>query len=87
MDPVWVVFPRLLEPYGWRFPRCTEKCVVHEVLQRGRLPLGRGCQRGDDVVRVGLVVAVLLRGRGTGAGLNLQEVRLSAAAGCGADFH
>ena len=34
-----------------------------------------------------LIVAVLLRGRGTGAGLKLQGVRLGAAAGCGADFH
>ena len=65
----------------------ARKYVVHEVLQRGRLPLGWGCCRGDGDVRVGLVVAVLLRGRGTGAGLKLQGVRLGAAAGCGADFH
>ena len=81
-----MVFSRCRSPeYGVLLD--ARKYVVHKALQRGRLPLGRGCQRGDDVVRVGLVVAVLLRGRGTGAGLNLQEVRLGAAAGCGADFH
>ena len=80
-----MVFPFRSLKYGVHLD--ARKYVVHKALQRSRLPLGRGCQRGDDVVRVGLVVAVLLRGRGTGAGLNLQEVRLSTAAGCGADFH
>ena len=41
------------------------------------------CLLVGDVVEatVVLVVAVLLRGRGTGAGLKLQDVRLGAAAG------
>ena len=38
MDPVWVIFPRLLEPYGGVLLD-VRKYVVHEVLQRGRLPL------------------------------------------------
>ena len=61
----------------------VRKSVVHEVLQRGRLPLVGDVSEATVV----LVCCGLLRGRGTGAGLKLQGVRLGAAAGCGADFH
>ena len=72
---------------GWFFPVCwspkggvlldARKYVVHKALQRGRLPLVGDVSEATVV----LVVAVLLRGRGTGAGLKLQDVRLGAAAG------
>ena len=42
----------------------ARKCVVHEMLQRCRPPLGWGCGRGDGGVRVAVVALFLSGGAG-----------------------
>ena len=61
----------------------ARKYVVHEVLQRGRLPSGWGCSRGDGgsgLLRFCCAVGALE------PELKLQDVRLGAAAGMAQTF-